>query len=162
MTALGVAVIAPFLPFIYPPAGTGKKIDIPITLDKPVDQIASGEAVKFQSPSETGFVMATGGGDNAPGKIAFGGFVAKDLAGALNVFAINCSHLGCSIAYNTPAVRFECPCHGSMFSVAGQVIHGPAAYPLSILTWHQAADPKTGKPLPNQIVVQGLQLKGVG
>jgi Rieske Fe-S protein len=161
MTALGLAVIAPLLPFIYPPASSGKKINIPITLDKPVDHIANGEAVKFEAPTETGFVMATGQGDNAPGKIAFGGFVAKDLAGAINVFAINCSHLGCSIAYNAAAVRFECPCHGSMFNSGGQVIHGPAIYPLATLTWQQATSP-SGQSLPNQIVVQGLQLKGVG
>ena len=117
--------------------------------------MSSPEAVKFESPKETGFVMKDGGGDNAPGKIAFGGFVAKDASGNLNVFAVNCSHLGCSVAYNASQQRFECPCHGSMFNVNGQVTHGPAVYPLSHLTWKQGST-------PDQIIVLGVPLKGIG
>ena len=99
--------------------------------------------------------MTDGGGDNAPGKIAFGGYVVKELAGSLVVFAVNCSHLGCSIAYKTDSKTFDCPCHGSKFGIDGQVVHGPAIYPLSHLDWKQG---KTAK----EIVVQGVELKGIG
>ncbi|TMC90757.1 MAG: Rieske 2Fe-2S domain-containing protein [Chloroflexi bacterium] len=96
--------------------------------------------------------MADGGGDNAAGDLAFGGFVVKDATGKVNVFAINCSHLGCSIALNTDAKTFDCPCHGSRFHLDGSVLHGPAADPLSHLTWKQ------DEANPNTIMVDGITL----
>ncbi len=108
-------------------------------------KLADGDAIKFDvaptSPNSA-FIMADGGGDNAAGELAFGGFVVKN-QGKVDVFAINCSHLGCSIALNAGAKSFDCPCHGSRFHLDGTVLHGPAAYPLSHLTWTQAADPTT-------------------
>jgi len=94
--------------------------------------------------------MADGGGDNAAGDLAFGGFVVKN-QGKLDVFAINCSHLGCSVALNKDAKSFDCPCHGSRFHLDGTVLRGPAAAPLSHLTWKQGADAQT-------IEVDGLTL----
>jgi cytochrome b6-f complex iron-sulfur subunit len=41
-----------------------------------------------------------------------------------------CTHLGCPVAWNAQAGQFQCPCHGSVFSRTGQVIHGPAPIPL--------------------------------
>ena len=155
MGAVAVIVIAPLLPYIYPPAGQTKKLDLKVTLDKALSELQNGQATKFEAPKQTGFVMKDGGGDNAPGKIAFAAYAVKDQAGQLNVFAVNCSHLGCSIAINEAAKRFDCPCHGSQFSLAGQVTHGPAAFPLSHLSWKQGANPK-------EVLVQGLQLPGIG
>ncbi len=155
LTATVLAIIAPILVFIYPPEGTAKPKDVTVPLDKPLTGLADGAALKFQSPKETGFVMRDGGGDNAPGKIAFAGYLVKEQSGNPVVFAINCSHLGCSVQFKDDQKRFECPCHGSMFSIDGKVIHGPAAYPLSHLDW------KPGKN-PNEILVTGLELKGVG
>lgn len=150
-----MAIVLPLLVYIYPPAGNNKKQDLPIKLDKPLSKLANGEGLKFQAPAETGFVMTNGGGDNAAGKIAFAGYAVKDVAGKLNVFAINCSHLGCSVNLVSDRQRFECPCHGSIFNLDGQVIHGPAAYPLSNLDWKQGTT-------PDQIVVGGIQLTGIG
>lgn len=155
LTATAVAIVAPMLVFIYPPQGNSKRQDITVKLDKAPAGLQSGEAIKFESPRDTGFVMKDGGGDNAPGRIAFGGYAVRGLSGALKVFAINCSHLGCSIQFNTDAKRFDCPCHGSRFSSEGQVVHGPAAYPLSHLTW-------TEGPNPGEIVVSGINLPGIG
>ncbi|MBN2045851.1 MAG: ubiquinol-cytochrome c reductase iron-sulfur subunit [Anaerolineales bacterium] len=39
-----------------------------------------------------------------------------------------CTHLGCTI--NLGEERFDCPCHGSQFDLAGRVLKGPAASPL--------------------------------
>ena len=99
--------------------------------------------------------MKDGGGDNAPGKVAFGGYAAKDAAGNVNVFAINCSHLGCSVQWTPADKLFECPCHGSRFNIDGQVTHGPAVYALSHLTWRQGAS-------PSEIIVAAYALKGIG
>ncbi|MBI4850240.1 MAG: Rieske 2Fe-2S domain-containing protein [Acidobacteria bacterium] len=46
------------------------------------------------------------------------------------VYAIStiCTHLGCVVKNNPEG--FECPCHGSRFSVDGTVTKGPAPRPL--------------------------------
>jgi cytochrome b6-f complex iron-sulfur subunit len=37
-----------------------------------------------------------------------------------------CPHLGCRVPYCDSSGRFECPCHGSKFDLAGEWIEGPA------------------------------------
>ena len=125
-----------------------------VTLEQTIlGQIAAGEAVKFDAPTtpNTAFIMANGGGDNAPGALAFGGFAVTDTDGKQHVFAINCSHLGCPIALNSTDKTFDCPCHGSRFHLNGTVLHGPATAPLSDLSWKKGSD-------PNTIVVDGIEL----
>lgn len=150
-----LAIVAPILIFIYPPQGQAKTKDTTVRLDKSLDALGPDEAVKFQSPAETGFIMKDGGGDNAPGKVAFAGYAVKQAAGAVTVFAVNCSHLGCSVQFNADHKRFECPCHGSQFAPSGTVIHGPAIYPLSNLIWKQGAN-------PNELIISSYELKGIG
>lgn len=41
-----------------------------------------------------------------------------------------CTHLGCAYAWSDAASRFECPCHGGMFTADGTVIAGPPRRPL--------------------------------
>ncbi len=145
MTATVVTGLAPLLVFLWPAAPKGqKKGALIVALDKPLDQINDGEAVKFDAPKSpnSAFIMADGGGDNSAGDLAFGGFVVKN-QGKVEVFAINCSHLGCSVALNAGAKSFDCPCHGSRFHLDGTVLHGPAPAPLSHLTWKQGDDPTT-------------------
>lgn len=145
LTSTVVTGLAPILVFLWPAPPPGqKKTSIPIALDKPVDQLADGDAIKFDAPTtpNSAFVMEDGGGDNAAGDLAFSGFLVK-ADGKVNAFAVNCSHLGCPIALNADAKTFDCPCHGSRFHLDGTVQHGPAAYPLSHLKWQKGSDPKT-------------------
>ncbi len=41
-----------------------------------------------------------------------------------------CTHLGCTPNWFGDQNRFKCPCHGSNYTVAGDVIAGPAPRPL--------------------------------
>jgi cytochrome b6-f complex iron-sulfur subunit len=41
-----------------------------------------------------------------------------------------CTHEGCTVAYNAGTNNFPCPCHGSLYSITGAVITGPATLPL--------------------------------
>jgi cytochrome b6-f complex iron-sulfur subunit len=41
-----------------------------------------------------------------------------------------CTHLGCTPSWFSTENRFKCPCHGSNFSKAGDVVAGPAPKPL--------------------------------
>ena len=38
-----------------------------------------------------------------------------------------CTHLGCRVPYCESSGRFECPCHGSKFDIAGRVYSGVPA-----------------------------------
>jgi Rieske Fe-S protein len=146
--------VAPILVFIFPPEGSTRRKYVAIALDQPLSAMANGTANQFKAPKETGFIMKDGGGDNAPGKIAFAGYTVKDLQGQIKIFAVNCSHLGCSVAFNGDAKRFDCPCHGSQFNIDGGVVHGPALFPLSNLDWKEGG--------PGQIQILAVSLPGVG
>ena len=37
-----------------------------------------------------------------------------------------CPHLGCRVPFCKTSGRFECPCHGSVYDIAGEYIQGPA------------------------------------
>jgi Rieske Fe-S protein len=155
LTATVLTGLGPILLYLWPAPPKGqKKGPVKVSLTTPIDQLQNGDAVKFDAPTSpnSAFVMVNGGGDNAAGDLAFSGFVAKDQSGKVDVFAVNCSHLGCSVALNPDAKSFDCPCHGSRFHLDGTVLHGPAAYPLSRLKWEQDSTD------PNMITVDGIVL----
>lgn len=145
LTSTVVTGLAPLLLYLWPaPPKNQKKGLLTISVPKPLSQLADGEALKFDAPSNpnSAFIMADGGGDNAAGELAFGGYAVNN-KGKIEVFAITCSHLGCSIALNEQARTFDCPCHGSRFHLDGTVLRGPAPVPLSHLTWKEGTDPNT-------------------
>jgi Rieske Fe-S protein len=153
MTATVITGLLPILVYFWPAPPKGeKKGPITVTLDTPIDQLQDGSAAKILAPTSpnSAFVMRDGGGDNAAGDLAFGGFVVKH-EGKVEVLAQNCSHLGCSVNFNKDATTFDCPCHGSRFHLDGSVLHGPASAPLSHLDWKQGNTSK-------QIQVEGLTL----
>jgi glycine/D-amino acid oxidase-like deaminating enzyme/nitrite reductase/ring-hydroxylating ferredoxin subunit len=53
--------------------------------------------------------------------------VFKDEKGELHIYSTKCTHLGCTIKWNSLEETFDCPCHGSRFAAkTGGVINGPA------------------------------------
>ncbi len=56
--------------------------------------------------------------------------VYKDESGEIHAFSAHCTHLGCTLEYNETEQSFDCPCHGSRFSMLGEVLDGPAKIPL--------------------------------
>lgn len=54
----------------------------------------------------------------------------RDENGELHVHSAICPHMKCIINWNDAEKTWDCPCHGSRFSVDGEVIEGPALDPL--------------------------------
>jgi Rieske Fe-S protein len=46
------------------------------------------------------------------------------------VFAINCTHLGCPVRWFQESGLFMCPCHGGVFYQDGRHASGPPPRPL--------------------------------
>ncbi len=51
----------------------------------------------------------------------------------LRALSTRCTHAGCMVAWQRKggAESLRCPCHGSRFDIAGQVLNGPAKLPLA-------------------------------
>ena len=54
----------------------------------------------------------------------------RDEAGVLHARSATCTHLGCTVGFNNAERSWDCPCHGSRFTIDGEILHGPATDPL--------------------------------
>jgi len=50
----------------------------------------------------------------------------RDDAGSLHCVSPVCTHMKCDVSWNTAEKTWDCPCHGSRFTVDGDVLNGPA------------------------------------
>lgn len=50
--------------------------------------------------------------------------------GSFLAMSHTCTHLGCSVPWDEKQHKFICPCHGSTFSMTGEVLTAPAPRPL--------------------------------
>ncbi|MDQ3946789.1 MAG: FAD-dependent oxidoreductase [Actinomycetota bacterium] len=54
----------------------------------------------------------------------------RDPEGRIHAVGLTCTHMGCTLRWNGAEASWDCPCHGSRFTVDGAVIEGPAVQPL--------------------------------
>lgn len=54
----------------------------------------------------------------------------RDDKGKLHLVSAICTHMGCTVSWNNVEKTWDCPCHGSRFSITGKVLNGPANDPL--------------------------------
>jgi glycine/D-amino acid oxidase-like deaminating enzyme/nitrite reductase/ring-hydroxylating ferredoxin subunit len=78
-----------------------------------VDEIAPGEGAILR--------------DGTIGKLA----IYRTEQGEIVRHSATCTHMGCVVHWNTLEKCWDCPCHGSQFAPAGQVLNGPAITSLS-------------------------------
>ncbi|PKL76975.1 MAG: FAD-dependent oxidoreductase [Candidatus Melainabacteria bacterium HGW-Melainabacteria-1] len=69
--------------------------------------------------------------------------VYRGLDGKLHALSSKCTHLGCLVHWNSAENSWDCPCHGSRFSVHGEVLNGPTTRGLQQIEleddWHLAS-----------------------
>jgi glycine/D-amino acid oxidase-like deaminating enzyme/nitrite reductase/ring-hydroxylating ferredoxin subunit len=54
----------------------------------------------------------------------------RDEDGTLHRLSASCTHMGCTVHFNSFERCWDCPCHGSHFAVDGEAINAPAMTPL--------------------------------
>lgn len=52
--------------------------------------------------------------------------IYRDILDDLHAVAAACTHLNCVVRWNGDELTWDCPCHGSRFTVTGKVINGPS------------------------------------
>lgn len=81
-----------------------------------------------------GETVNVAGGQNGQG-------IAVTRLAAASVVAVSrrCTHQGCTVGLPpSPLANMTCPCHGSVFTVSGAVVNGPA--PATLLTYSATID----------------------
>ena len=53
--------------------------------------------------------------------------------GSVRALDSTCTHLGCRTRFNPETMRIECPCHGGVYDIRGQVMAGPPPLPLAVI-----------------------------
>jgi len=81
--------------------------------------IEAGAVDSFQTGSVTAFPR----GQFYLSRLDDGGFLA---------ISRTCTHLGCTVPWVEETKAFACPCHGSVFDIAGSVMNSPAPRALDI------------------------------
>lgn len=54
--------------------------------------------------------------------------------GTKYMMSARCQHMGCIVGWNSRALTWDCPCHGSRYDYSGAVINGPTKKPLPPVT----------------------------
>ncbi len=52
-------------------------------------------------------------------------YAFRDQEGEIVVLSSVCTHLGCTVRWESGTKRFICPCHGGVYSASGEVLAGP-------------------------------------
>ncbi|MGI5850038.1 MAG: FAD-dependent oxidoreductase [Christensenellales bacterium] len=60
--------------------------------------------------------------------------IYKNKEGNVTAYKAHCTHMKCPLEYNEAENSFDCPCHGSRFSIDGKVLEGPAKKSLIRIT----------------------------
>lgn len=81
--------------------------------------IEAGPVESFEPGSVTAFIR----GQFYLSRLKDGGFLA---------ISRKCTHLGCTLPWNSEKKQFICPCHASTFDITGDVISAPAPRALDL------------------------------
>lgn len=57
----------------------------------------------------------------------------RDDEGQVHAVAITCTHMACTLHWNSAERSWDCPCHGSRYSYTGRLLNGPAVEDLPVV-----------------------------
>jgi len=122
MTGLGVGMGAGTLAFLWPNRVTGFGGVIRAgTRDEILDEIRSQGRPYYSSEGRFYLVPYESEDEENP-------YVQAGVAaGGLMALYQKCAHLGCRVPFCETSQWFECPCHGSKYNYAGEVMPGSPA-----------------------------------
>lgn len=86
-------------------------------------RLALSDYAELQQPS--GVLPVRPGGSGKPIMIVRGD------GDRFAAYSLKCTHLGCTVGWNSAERTFDCPCHRSRFKTDGSVLKGPAKRPLT-------------------------------
>ncbi|MGH2812001.1 MAG: ubiquinol-cytochrome c reductase iron-sulfur subunit [Actinomycetota bacterium] len=118
------------LSFLYPRlrGGLGSKITVDLQgltdADAIKSRLSSSRTPEFVSDGRF-FVAAFEGNPAEAGEVPAYQLTNAASTGVVAMFR-KCVHLGCSVPWCASAKWFECPCHGSKYSINGEYRDGPA------------------------------------
>lgn len=129
LVTLGIATLAPFMPGCSAKSSLGTAsaarctggfcIDLRVAANAPLRSVGGG------------LLLETGGD-----RIA----VVRQSATQIAAVSALCTHEGCLNELDASTSTFDCPCHGSSFSLSGNVLRGPASIALRVYTASIAGD----------------------
>lgn len=65
--------------------------------------------------------------------------VYKSEKGQLYALSTTCTHMKCSVKWNSAEKSWDCPCHGARFSFTGEVLNAPADHGLERIDINEAS-----------------------
>lgn len=113
---LGGSLIGTFIAFLYPIISyllPTKQTEVIIkkTTAAKLGQLAPNTSKIFKFGTSPGILINTSGGE-------------------LRAFSAICTHLTCTVIYESDTGTILCPCHNGRFDLSGNVISGPPPAPL--------------------------------
>jgi menaquinol-cytochrome c reductase iron-sulfur subunit len=89
----------------------------------PLEKFLEGETVDvvFQDPVKLAWDGVTG---------RRSAWLRREKGEDFKAYAVNCTHLGCPVKWESGAELFMCPCHGGVYYSNGEVAGGPPPRPL--------------------------------
>jgi menaquinol-cytochrome c reductase iron-sulfur subunit len=123
-TLVGIALGIPFIGAIVGKSSTLKKMAMARVIE--VSYLTLGQPVRenFLWQNEDAYIHET---------VVQSVWVVEHSSSEATVFSPICPHAGCYYNWDSEARQFHCPCHGSVFSMDGKVLGGPAPRPLDTL-----------------------------
>ncbi len=121
---IGLSLAIPLVEYVISPAL--KRREKPWVEVGGVDELAPGEPkqLEYVATIRDGYLET---------KTHKAVWAVKQADGQVSVFSPLCTHLGCGYHWDGGERKFKCPCHGSVYDVSGNVLHGPAPRHLDLL-----------------------------
>ena len=120
MTALGAVLAIPSALFYTGPARMKREADGSIDVGA-LEQLPEGRPVRVPVVAKRRLDAWTAFTD-----VTLGAAWLLREGAAVRALSTVCPHAGCSVDWDAKKSCFECPCHGSVFSAAGDKLDGPA------------------------------------